>query len=180
MEAGQFCETVKQRAGSIGKDWGVRDLNLFGCLMPSADKVPGKPGEFKASATFWYTGVTEKGDSIKARREVRGLLSPGSDESWKLMQVEYGQIEDLGIFTQFFAWAGFVLLSSLLVGLAGVVAALILPRGLVNFLGGVLLIGVVWYFGIACFGTWWAAALCMVLYLIVAGSASAAIANANA
>lgn len=178
-QAGVFCEAVKQRADTIRNEWGMSELTLFGCLLPSAIKVSDSPLTYKASGTIWLTGTTLKGESVKARREVRGVMTqaPGGDQ-WNVDHLEYGNMEDLGFFTQLFAWTAWVVALSVVVGLVAAFAGILLPRGLVGFLSSVVMIGMVWYFGVACFGSKWAAAFCTLVYLFLAGSAAKAAAEA--
>jgi len=176
-EAGAFCDAVKQQAGTIQAAWKMRDLTLFGCLLPSAESA-GVSGTFQVKATFWYKGTTVQGEFVKARREIRGLLAPASAGGWKLDKLEYGAVEDLGFFTQLFAWIAWVVSISLIAGVAAAVVGFLLPRGLVNFLAGLFVVSAAWYFGDACFGSTWAAVLCTIAYLVVAGSAAAKTAEA--
>jgi hypothetical protein len=178
-EAGVFCETLKQRADTIRNEWAMSELTLFGCLWPSATKVSDSPLTYKASGTIWLTGTTPKGESVKARREVRGVMTqaPGGDQ-WNVDHLEYGSMEDLGFFTQLFAWTAWVVALSVVVGLVAAFVGMFLPRGLVGFLSSVIMIGLVWNFGVACFGSNWAAAFCTLVYLFLAGGAAKAVAEA--
>lgn len=165
-EGRAFCEVVKQRADAIMKDWNMTDLTLFGCHVPSATKVSDSPLGYQASATMWLTGTTVTGESVKARREVRGLMTKaaGSD-AWTVEHLEYGQIEALGFFTQVFAWMAWVVAFTVVCGVAAAFARLFLPNGLVNVTASLIMIGFVWSAATMSFGSTAAAACCTVVYL---------------
>jgi hypothetical protein len=176
--APDFCDWVKGRADTIKSEWGMSDLTLFGCLLPTSTKVSDSPLTYTASGTVWFTGTTNKGEDMKGKREVRGVMTQAKGGEFNVDRLEYGNIEDLGFFSQFFTWLLWVVLLSLALGLAVALAGLFLPKGLVSVVGSLLMIGLVWYLGDTWFGSTLAAVLCTLGYLIVAGGLAKAAAEA--